>query len=125
MSDVRRLPAGNCWYHRCGRCLYEERLNPGYRQSWRCVVLEDWERLFDDFLVRAEAFSLDQQAAGEMWARRFERIVRDRFDCTHYEHTVDVELPGCVYQYDNLCLLRLPRCQGRCRHYKPVDGNTE
>jgi len=125
MSDVHRLPAEDCWFNASGHCLYEERLNPGYRRAWRCVVLEDWGRLFDDFIARAEAFGLDQQSAGELWARRFERVVQERFDCVEYKFSVDAELPGCVYQYDTLCLLRLPPCHGRCRHYKAAPSKCE
>ncbi len=117
MKTLQRMPAGGCRFHLRGRCLYPERLNPGYTRAWRCEVLESWEKVFDDFLRRAEAFNLEQREVNELWATQFERLTRGGIDCRKYEHDPSREPPACMHLYEGLCIPALPECEGRCRHY--------
>lgn len=112
------MPARECGFHVQGRCLYQERLNPGYSPEWKCSVLCGWERAFDDFLARAEAFGLEQREVNTLWSRRFERLARKGVDCPEYVHDSMQDPPGCAWQHESLCLLALPECEGRCRHYQ-------
>lgn len=120
MGDFCRLPGLGCVYYARGRCLYEEELNPGYNQALRCKVLLHWEAAYDDFLCRVDAFALDQDAVPDLWRRRFERLVQEQYGCDDFEHAPGAGPPACAFVMDGLCLLRLPRCEGRCRRFKPV-----
>ena len=81
MDDSRHPDRGECQFHMEGRCLYEERLNPGYHSGFRCRVLEEWEQAYDEFLGRVEAFGLDASALGPLWTRQFARLVRRQPNC--------------------------------------------
>ncbi|QJB57853.1 hypothetical protein [Pseudodesulfovibrio sp. zrk46] len=120
MSDVKRLPGDGCRHHINKRCLYDEHLNPGYAEGFRCRVLLRWEIAFDEFLERADAFNIEQDAVPDLWGRKFERMARQAFDCEKYEFAGG-EAPACAQVYDGLCLLALPQCEGRCRHFFLVD----
>jgi len=124
MADVKRLPGHGCLYHTFGRCLYEEYLNPGYATSWRCRVLMRWETAFDDFLGRAEAFGVNQDAVPDLWGRKFERLARQAFDCEEYIYCHGADVPACLHAMDGLCRNSLPSCDGRCRHYV-IDKNDD
>ena len=128
MGDVTRLPGSGCRFHVGGRCLYEEMLNPGYTQEWRCRVLARWETAYDEFLVRAELFGLEQSAVPDLWERQFERVARQAFDCDTYSYCPGAEPPACLHVLDGMCRLALPECRGRCRHYQPeteLDNTSE
>ncbi|MFW5837837.1 MAG: hypothetical protein ACOCVM_07490 [Desulfovibrionaceae bacterium] len=115
---VRRLPGTGCEHYLAGRCLYEERLNPGLDESRRCAAMQEWMREHDDFLNRAEAFGLDEQRAGELWSRKLERLSHLERDCPGFEPTGCAVLPECGRHLDGLCVSALPPCQGKCRHFK-------
>ncbi|MBI9078430.1 MAG: hypothetical protein JEY79_01660 [Pseudodesulfovibrio sp.] len=118
MGGITRLPGQGCQYHLGGHCLYEERLNPGYTQGWRCRVLSRWESAFDDFLARAESFGIKSDVAPDLWGRQFERMARDVFDCEQYVCCQAEGIPACLHESDGLCILMLPECSGRCCHYE-------
>ena len=111
------LPAAACAYFLQGRCLYPERLNPGLNQAWRCVVWREWEAEFDDFLNRAEAFSLEDEAAGKLWARRQARLLAATRTCPDFVPG-GADPVGCAFGRDLLCLGKLPACAGRCSSYR-------
>ncbi len=117
MGNITRLPGLGCQHFTNGRCLYEERLNPGYAYDWRCRVLSRWESAFDDFLERADAFGIEQSAVPDLWKRQFERMARNAFDCEQYSYCHGAEAPACLHVMDELCRLSLPECGGRCRRY--------
>lgn len=127
MTKISRLPANDCWFFIQGRCLYQERLNPGYCRDWRCSVLEGWEKLFDDFLMRAEAFGLEQTKVAELWEKQFARLSSDRLECPEFRFDSEGGVPSCAHRHEVLCLLTLPECGGRCRHYevKRQQANTQ
>lgn len=114
---LNHLPAAACAFFLQGRCLYEERLNPGLHQAWRCVVWREWEDDFDDFLGRAEAFALEDEAAGRLWARRQARLLAAARACPDFVPG-GTDPVGCVRGRDTLCLDRLPACAGRCVNYR-------
>lgn len=124
MADILPMPGALCRHHTLGRCLYEEHLNPGYSLKWRCRVLMRWESAFDDFLVRAELFGVDQDVAPDLWERRFERVARS-FDCDEYILCREAESPACAHVCDGLCRLALPACEGRCRHFQLPETERE
>lgn len=118
-----RLPGHTCTHHRLGRCLYEEALNPGYHQQWRCVVLTRWEGVYDDFLARVEQFGLEEGDLADLWRRRFERLAGEYVDCPDYDPGPVESMPECSLLHDDLCLLRLPKCGGKCQHYALRDND--
>ncbi|GAB7022953.1 hypothetical protein [Desulfovibrio brasiliensis] len=125
MADVKKMPAGTCRHYVKGRCLYEELLNPGYQQDWRCVVMLRWEEAFDEFLHRAEAFGVEHDRVARLWEARFKRLAGDRPKCERFRPAPDVDPPCCLHHHEALCLLGLPECEGRCRHYRAKDVKTE
>jgi len=118
MGNLTPLPGQGCQHHIGDRCFYEERLNPGYSQVWRCRVFSRWESAFDDFLARAESFGVEQDAVPDLWQRQFERMARDVFDCEQYVYCHGEEAPACIHASDGLCIQAMPECKGRCRHYE-------
>lgn len=123
MADVKRLPGQGCRHYAGGRCLYQEHLNPGYSVDFRCRVLLRWEDAFDDFLLRAEAMNVAQDAVPDLWGRKFERLARQAFDCSEYVYSPDCNAPACIHVHDGLCRPALPVCEGRCRHYAKEDND--
>ncbi|MEF2144449.1 MAG: hypothetical protein V3573_03305 [Desulfovibrionaceae bacterium] len=127
MPKVRRMPGGSCRFFAAGRCLYDERLNPGYDESLQCRYFLLWEKEFDEFLDRAENFALGQGQAAELWERRFERLGKGETACKDYCYREDGGEQRCLNGYKHFCLLALPKCTGRCRHYESLredDDNT-
>ncbi|MEW5773124.1 MAG: hypothetical protein AB1916_06320 [Thermodesulfobacteriota bacterium] len=123
-ASFHHMPAAACAFHVQDRCLYPERLNPGLDQSWRCVVWREWEADFDAFLHRAEAFSLDDDAASRLWAKRQARLLAAARTCPDF--TPGGEGPvGCVRDLELLCLGKLPACAGRCVNYRPGRASEE
>ena len=118
MGTITRLPGAECRFFIRGRCLYEERLNPGYTQSWRCQVTARWESAYDDFLSRAERFGVEEAAAGDLWSAQFQRMARDVFHCRRYVYAHDLSAPSCRNHDAGVCTMDLPRCAGRCRHFQ-------
>lgn len=117
MSNIDRLPGDGCFHHTAGKCLYEEHLNPGYAEEWRCSVLAHWEDEYDAFLSRVDKFEVSQDAVPDLWNRKFERMARDTFKCSRYAYAEGADVPACVHNVDGICRLCLPGCEGRCRHY--------
>jgi|MTBAKSStandDraft_1061840.scaffolds.fasta_scaffold00103_97 hypothetical protein len=117
MGLVTRLPGTGCAFFQRGRCLYEERLNPGYHDRFRCVILQGWESAYEDFLRQAEAFGLEESSASGLWQRRFERLAGAEPRCPEFQSSRDDELPGCVFAQEGLCLLALPLCEGQCPRF--------
>ena len=117
-ATVRRLPACDCKYYEQGRCLLEERRNPGYQRSWRCSVLGGWETAYDDFLDRAEAFHLGPGDVSRLWGDRFKRLVDKASECSDYAPGGQENGTGCIHEFEALCLRKIPPCMGMCRHYE-------
>jgi hypothetical protein len=113
-----RLPAFGCRSYYQGRCLYEEQLNPGLNQDYRCVVQLGWEAAYDDFLNRADNFGLDETELMRLWSARFERMVSEGVACPQYVPTTAEALPECRHLFVDICLLRLPMCAGHCINYR-------
>ncbi|NCC24861.1 MAG: hypothetical protein EOM25_06645 [Deltaproteobacteria bacterium] len=117
MADVTAFPGRGCRFYIQGRCLYEEVLNPGYAQVWRCRVLVELERRFDDLLDRAESFHLDAAVTGRIWAGRQSEAEALFKSCP------DFGLEGgdsCGHLVlGMICVLRLPSCLGACRRFSP------
>ena len=120
-ARINRMPACDCRYHQGGRCLFEERLNPGYHQRWRCGVLKGWEEAYDDFLDRAEAFSLEPDTASRLWEERLRRLIERAGTCPEYAPGGPDNGTGCVYEFEALCLRLMPPCEGMCRRYERWD----
>ncbi|EPR42172.1 hypothetical protein dsx2_0099 [Desulfovibrio sp. X2] len=118
-DKVRQMPGNACRFYRHGRCLYEERLNPGYNASWRCAVVRKWEEEYDEFVQRAEAFGLEDETAGSIWEKRFQSLLRMDVPCEHFGRGGEYELLKCVHLMGDLCLCALPRCEGVCRRFQP------
>ena len=114
---LNHLPAAACAHFATGRCLYEERLNPGLHLAWRCVVWREWEADYDAFLHRAEAFSLEDEEAGRLWARRQARLLAAARSCPDFVPGGEGPV-GCTAGRDLLCLGKLPACAGRCANYR-------
>lgn len=117
-GELVRLPAAGCDYFRQGRCLYKERLNPGLHTAWRCVVLARWERVYDEFLDRAESFGLSERDLAALWSRRFERLAEESAPCPDLLAGECESMPECLHLMEDICLLRLPECSGRCENFR-------
>lgn len=117
-ANIVRLPAFGCRSYHGGRCLYEEQLNPGFDKRLRCQVLARWEGVYDDFLNRAERFGLEEKDLADLWRARFERLAEEAIDCPDFTPALAETMPECRHLFADICLLRLPECQGHCKNYR-------
>lgn len=118
MTTLVRLPGDGCRYfvRRC--CLLEERVNPGLRTEFACTFLADLEARFDAFVSLSEVFGLSAEEAGRIWERRWGGVLSASWNCPDFVPGPEgVEDEGCDNLLDGLCLLAMPPCPGRCRHY--------
>lgn len=117
-NGLVRLPAFGCRSYHEGRCLYEEQLNPGLDVALRCSVQLRWETVYDDFLNRAENFSLGEAEFAWLWRLRFERLAEEPVACDEFIPMLADTLPECRHLFVDICLLRLPVCTGHCVNYR-------
>ena len=125
------FPGHACRFYIQGACFYEEALRPGSAPEFRCGPLLRLIERWDDFIDRAEAFGLSEEAAGRIWNARREGepplwnqclsvqtptpAVRDsrRAD----ESYASEESFACPHLKSGCCLLALPRCNGVCERH--------
>lgn len=124
-KNITRMPGINCVHHMQGRCLLEERRNPGLHDEWQCQVLGEWEKAYDQFLNQAENFQLDLETATRIWAGRLGSMLRQPTPCECYQRGPDSlregqdeDVLGCIHGWAGLCLLAMPRCAGVCGKYE-------
>ena len=115
--SLSRMPGAGCEYYRRGRCLYEENLNPGYNAAHLCRELGRLGREFEGFIERAEAFSLEEQKAYEIWRRKLSQSLAQDCHCQDYLGGDNENFLGCAYAYGDICLKALPICPGRCPRF--------
>ena len=117
-NRVLQLPGRDCVHYRSGRCLYEEDLNPGLHEEWRCAVIARLERQYDLFIEQADNFRLDDEVAGRIWEDRLGRILGMEPDCGDFSPGGPPGLLECQHGLDSQCVLTMPVCEGRCRYFK-------
>jgi len=133
--NVTPMPGTRCVHFTQGRCLLEERRNPGLHVRWQCAVIAQWESAYDSFLNQAEAFQLEIGLATRIWASRLGGMLQQPSPCEAYEPCAqepgeepeDDDVLACAHAWAGLCLLRMPCCEGICRHFEhrqPEDGAT-
>ena len=112
------LPGRGCRFWAAGRCLYEERLNPGLHAGFACTALQALADSFDAFVVRGESLGLSSEEAGRIWERRVDAALNIGLDCANFIPLPDEagDVP-CAHFLDGVCLLRMPVCPGRCRRF--------
>lgn len=121
MNPLLHLPGQGCRYWSGGRCLYEERLNPGLEQTFRCTLLRCYEKRLDDFVQQVECFGLPEDEAGRIWRDRIAQSVDNNWECADFLSCEDTSGQTlCGHFRDGLCRLRLPVCIGRCRRFELV-----
>lgn len=120
------LPAPGCRFYALGACCYQESVNPGLDPDHICLRLDLLMRDWDDFLDRAEIFGLSEEEAARIWNARQHKALLSAEVCGQMRPAEQAArqqaLLDCAYLYSCVCLLRLPRCAGRCEHYKPAPG---
>ena len=122
MNPVLRLPGDGCRFLVAGRCLYEERVNPGLCRDFACTVLATLEGHFDEFVTRGEILGLSSEQAGRIWEERMSKALNIGWDCANFiSLRDDAGEVLCGHFVEGICLVRMPHCPGRCRHYEHVD----
>jgi hypothetical protein len=120
---IALFPGASCDHYRAGRCLYEERLNPGLDVSLRCVAMLACEAAFDGFLAQADNFDLSDGRTVAIWEQRFEKLAAKNPDCELFAPAPGQDFPRCAHFDGELCLMRLPVCPGVCRNYARTEKN--
>lgn len=123
MAKLRRLPAEMCEFYISGRCLLEERKNPGYHAAWRCILLSRLEREYDKLLSQADAFSLEQETAVRIWSGRMRGLVPE-YVCADYQPGGS-DVTGCGWSLGGVCVRKLPECPGTCRKFRATGGRKD
>lgn len=121
--NVSTLPGTACRFHVQGRCLYEERLNPGYNPDWRCRVLLRWEQAYDTFLAQADNFVMEPETAVGIWEERLQKLMSRGHRCPDFEPGGVDDMTGCRRMHCGLCLAVLPPCPGQCGNFEPGDSD--
>lgn len=67
---ISPMLGNNCCYWLEGRCAYEEMLNPGLHDSWRCTEEQRMLQLYDRFMEQIDGFSIDAPTAVNLWEQR-------------------------------------------------------
>jgi hypothetical protein len=116
-ARLDRLPGTFCRHYLAGRCLYEEHLNPGLHEDYRCAVLLRLGRVFDDFALRAENLGLTEEQAGRAWKARFPATLAREGYCRDRPGGDTRTFPECDNAAGDLCLLALPACAGVCSRF--------
>lgn len=118
------LPARACRYYAKGVCIYAESMNPGFEASFCCTLMAALMRDWDDFLDRAEAFSLSEEQVRQIWGTLAGKKLSKPAHCPHKGRatgtqslTASGDFVNCPYLSGSACLLSLPRCEGRCEHF--------
>lgn len=121
-ARLTRLSGEGCPHCLGGRCLYEEHLNPGLCQDYRCAVVRRLCRAFDDFVLRADNFNLSDEQAEALWQVWFPATLAKEGNCQDYLPGGTTSFPDCVYAAGDLCLQAFPLCPGRCPRYLAGQG---
>ncbi len=116
-ARITRLPGRGCRYYLSGRCLYEERRNPGLHEEYLCVVLARLGRAFDDFALRAENLGMTEEQAQAAWTARFPAALAREAYCRKRGPGDTTSFPDCPSAAGDLCLLALPACAGVCARF--------
>jgi hypothetical protein len=106
----------DCAFYVSGRCLYEEHVNPGWDEKQGCKVLYEWEQAFDDFIDRADAFSLADEEALGIWEKSSACFPSAKSACPDFK-AASAEPAACVHRLGRLCLPAMPPCEGRCSKF--------
>jgi hypothetical protein len=117
LTQILRLPATGCGHFIRGRCLYEEHLNPGYQAGYRCAVLEKLQAFYDSFLTQADAFGLEESVACGIWEKRLRELCQEDTGCQDHKPDAIDSFPGCLNCLEDVCVLKLPECAGRCQNF--------
>lgn len=67
---ISPMLGNNCCFWLEGRCAYEEILNPGLHDSWRCTEEQRMLQLYDRFMEQIDGFSIDAATAVQLWDQR-------------------------------------------------------
>jgi hypothetical protein len=79
-------------------------------------------RVCDEFVTRGDILGLSPEQAGRIWEQRMVKALNIGWDCANFTSLRDDagdEL--CRHFFEGICLLRMPRCLGRCRHFELPD----
>lgn len=93
MAKVSKMPGCRCQFYINGKCLYEEMLNPGYNNDWRCRIIKELEKEYDRLLHQAEAFKLDEKTFSDLWEQRMEEHLKSTVVCRKMIPHEDDEFP--------------------------------
>ncbi len=124
MAIISRMPGHMCRFYKKGRCLYDELLNPGYNNKWRCKVLSGLEDEYDKLLRQAETFKLSAEVVAELWNVRVAEHRASTGGCYKSAFKAEDTYPLCSDGYEDICLLELPFCEGVCNKFMNLDGKT-
>lgn len=123
VAQIQRLPGINCTFYRQGHCWYEEEINPGAHTEWICSEVARFVKAYDEFIDRADRFSLGDEQAVRLWDSREAELLPAGTLCSSYSPSVckqcaDDNLTDCRYELNLICIVKLPACTGVCRRYR-------
>ncbi len=116
-DNLLRMPGNACRFYSHGHCLLEEVQNPGYDASTMCSVLAKLEEDFEAFIDRADRFGMEELTAAMLWPRFDNRAMLED-QCPDFLLAPQKGQGRCLYQNENVCVLLLPRCSGRCSRFE-------
>lgn len=123
-AQVQKLPGVHCAYYQQGHCLFEEHMNPGDHAEWTCSEITRFLQAYDEFIDRADRFSLNDEQAARLWDSHEAELPPAGTLCPEFCPDVckqcvdDGSLTDCRYELNLICILKLPVCTGVCRRYK-------
>jgi hypothetical protein len=117
MTKVLKMPGVGCRYFIREHCCYEERLNPGLHEDWKCEVLLRLDDRFETLIERDDS-ELTLEQAGRIWRGWCDAELSGAWSCPDYEYVSgDDGEECCAHLFEDICILRLPVCPGRCSRF--------
>lgn len=103
-------------------------MNPGDNDEWACSEVTRFMREYDEFIDRADRFSLDDDKATRLWEGYVDELPPAGAMCSAYnpvccsdecgQSSDNDNLTDCYYELNLICVIKLPVCAGVCRRYK-------
>lgn len=127
------MPGVACDLYIAGHCLYEEDLNPGLHEQYLCAEVARIVAAYEELVSRADGFTLGNEQAFNVIHKLMDNLPPAGSLCSDYRPAggcggcrncgadsgdASMEIIDCAHALSELCVLRLPMCEGVCKKFR-------